>query len=222
MDPNDNLYVIDRNNDRIQKITKDGVPLFAVEGFSNPEDMARDKDGNFYVTNTGADEILKFDQNFNLITSFGTVGDGPGEFDHPHGIGVDSTGILYVNDAFSPRIQKFTNDGTFIKQWGSDGTGDGEFNLPLEHLEVDSTDKVFMIDGEFNPRVQLFDTEGNFKTQFGQIGSGAGELDVPEHLSVDTQGNVYVVDRGQDVVKVFEQCVASVSSTEDSIIDNIR
>jgi DNA-binding beta-propeller fold protein YncE len=68
-----------------------------------------------------------------------------------------------------------------------------------------------MIDGEFNPRVQLFDTEGNFKTQFGQIGSGAGELDVPEHLSVDTQGNVYVVDRGQDVIKVFEQCVAPVS-----------
>ena len=101
-----------------------------------------------------------------------------------------------MNDAFSPRIQKFTNDGFFIKQWGSLGTGDGQFTLPLEHLEVDSTDKVFMVDSESNPRIQLFDTEGNFITKFGEPGSGAGELDIPEHLSVDTQGNVYVVDRG--------------------------
>lgn len=111
---------------------------------------------------------------------------------------------MFINDAFSPRIQKFTNTGTFIKQWGSEGTGEDQLNLPLEHLEVDCTNKVFMIDCEANPRVQLFDTEGNFKTQFGQLGSGAGELDVPEHLGVDTQGNVYFVDRGQDVIKVFK------------------
>ena len=64
-------------------------------GFSDPEDMAIDKDGNFYVTDTGADWIMKFDQNFNFISEFGSVGDGPGEFDHPHGIGVDSLGNLY-------------------------------------------------------------------------------------------------------------------------------
>ena len=215
IDPDNSLYIVDKGNDRIQKLTTNGVPLFVVGGFSTPEDMAIDRDGNFYVTDTGADRVVKFDKNFNFISEFGSVGDGPGEFDHPHAIGVDSTGNLYVNDAFSPRIQKFTNDGFFIKQWGSLGTSDGQFTLPLEHLEVDSNDKVFMIDSESNPRVQLFDTEGNFITKFGEPGSGAGELDIPEHLSVDSQGNVYVVDRGDQTMKVFKQCPALLSSSKD-------
>jgi hypothetical protein len=216
IDPNDNLYVVDRANDRIQKLTINGIPLFEVLGFSDPEAMAIDKDGNFFVTDTGADRIIKFDQNFNFIYKLGSVGDGPGEFEHPHGIGLDSVGNLYVNDGFSPRIQKFTNDGTFIKQWGSLGTGNGQFTLPLEHLEVDSTDKVFMVDSESNPRVQLFTTEGNFITKFGELGSGAGELDIPEMVNVDTQGNVYVVDRGDLTIKVFKQCTAPLSSSEGS------
>ena len=216
IDPNDNVYVVDRANDRIQKLTINGIPLFEVGGFSDPEDMAIDKDGNFYVTDTGADRIIKFDQNFNFIYELGSTGDGPGEFEHPHGIGVDSVGNLYVNDGFSPRIQKFTNDKTFIKQWGSLGTGDGQFTLPLEHLEVDSTDKVFMIDSETNPRAQLFDTEGNYITKFGELGSGAGELDIPEHISVDTQGHAYVVDRGDLTIKVFKECPTPISLSEGS------
>ena len=114
IDPADNLYIVDKNNDRIQKLTKDGMWLFTIDGFSTPEDMfdgfstpedmAIDKDGNFHVTDTGADRVIKFDQNFDFISEFGSSGDGPGEFEHPHGIGVDSTGNLYVNDGFSPRI----------------------------------------------------------------------------------------------------------------------
>jgi hypothetical protein len=215
IDPANNLYIVDKGNDRIQKLTTNGIPLLAVGGFSTPEDMAMDRDGNFYVTDTGADRVIKFDQNFDFISQFGSTGDGPGEFEHPHAIGVDSIGNVYVNDAFSPRIQKFTKDGFFIKQWGSLGTGNGQFTLPLEHLEVDSTDKVFMIDSESNPRVQLFDTEGNFITKFGEPGSGAGELDVPEHLSVDKQGNAYVVDRGDRTMKVFKPCTALLSSSVD-------
>ena len=46
------------------------------------------------------------------------------------------------------------------------------------------------------------------------LDSGAGELDIPEHLSVDAQGNVYVVDRGDQTIKVFKQCPASLSSSE--------
>ena len=45
-------------------------------------------------------------------------------------------------------------------------------------------------------------------SKFGEPGSGAGELDVPEHLSVDAQGKVYVVDRGDRTMKVFKQCPA--------------
>ena len=59
-----------------------------------------------------------------------------------------------------------------------------------------------------------FDTEGNFITKFGESGLGAGELDTPEHVGVDSQGNVYVVDRGDRTMKVFKQCPAALSSLE--------
>ena len=123
--------------------------------------------GNIYLTDTYNNRIVKLDKNYNFILEWGKVGEGPGEFDHPHGIGVDSLGKVYVNDLNSPRIQKFDSEGQFIKQWGSEGTGPGEFTPPLEHLFVDQSDYVWLVDGEANPRIQKFDTEGNFVTTVG-------------------------------------------------------
>jgi sugar lactone lactonase YvrE len=231
IDLDDNLYVVDRANDRIQKISINGTPIAAWESidgkvitnnkytkdnkdsgkvtseeFASPEDMAMDKAGNFYVTDTGNNRVIKFDKNFRYISQFGGVGSQPGQFDHPHGIGVDSDGNIYINELNNARIQKFSNNGTFITQWGSNGTGPGQFTLPLEHLEVDFTDKVYMVDSAKNPRIQVFDTDGKFLTQFGKLGIGNAEFHKPEHVSVDKNGNIYVVDRGNHRIQVFSRC----------------
>src|SRR5574339_1128533 len=233
IDPNDYLYIIDRGNDRIQKMYTNGTPIKSwdsIQGdsvsqnqvnqdkkdgsngdeetdqFSSPEDMTIDKKGNFYLTDTGNNRVLLFDKNFNFISKFGKAGTGPGEFNHPHGIDVDSEGNIYVNELESARIQKFTNNGTFIKQWGSPGTGNGQFTLPLEHLEIDSADHVFMVDGADNPRIQVFDTNGTFITSFGKLGIGNGEFQKPEHVNLDSKGDVYVVDRGNQRMQVFSPC----------------
>jgi sugar lactone lactonase YvrE len=231
IDLKDNLYVVDRANDRIQKISINGTPIAAwesidgkvitnneytkdnkdngkvtLEEFASPEDMAMDKAGNFYVTDTGNNRIIKFGKNFKYVSHFGQEGSGPGQFDHPHGIGIDSDGNIYINELNNARIQKFSNNGTFITQWGSNGTGPGQFTLPLEHLEVDFTDKVYMVDSAKNPRIQVFDTDGKFLTQFGKIGIGNAEFHKPEHVSVDKNGNIYVVDRGNHRIQVFSRC----------------
>ena len=177
-----------------------------LKHFASPEAMTIDKQGNFYLTDTNNNRVIKFNKDFKYISQFGIVGSQPGQFDHPHGIGIDSKGNLYINELNNPRIQKFTNNGTFIKQWGSNGTAPGQFTLPLEHLEVDKTDKVFMVDSAKNPRIQVFDTEGNFITQFGKYGVGNGEFHKPEHVTVDKDGNVYVVDRGNHRIQVFSPC----------------
>ena len=144
-----------------------------------------------------------------------------GEFSHPHGIGVDSSGNVYVNDLNTPRIQKFDSNGKFIKQWGSKGKGEGQFTLPLEHLVVDHSDYVWQVDGAENPRVQKFDSSGTFITS---VGTGPciiedivkinrtkmsenlpcdGKLHLPEHANIDTNNNLYVVDRGNQRIEVF-------------------
>jgi hypothetical protein len=96
MDSNDKIYVLDRGNDRVVKVGIDGTPIgtwYYYDGkmitdnddipepekkdkkdkkivsskFSNPEAMAIDKSGNFYLTETGNDRIIKFDKNLNMF-----------------------------------------------------------------------------------------------------------------------------------------------------------
>lgn len=219
IDPLDNIYVVDRGNDRIQKFDENGsfIKLWdrpekmnsTDQEFASPEDMVVDPStGNIYITDTGNERVVKLDKNFSYILEWGSD-DGepsnePGKFNHPHGIDVDSKGFVYVNELENPRIQKFTGNGTFIKEWGSEGKGPGQFTPLLEHLEVDSKrDLIFMVDGADNPRVQVFDTDGNFTTSFGTHGSGDGEMSKPEHVNIDSSGNVYVVDRGNQRIQVF-------------------
>jgi hypothetical protein len=232
IDSNDDIYVLDRGNDRVQKVSIDGKPLGALysydgdwitnnddippkskltkeKRFASPEAMAIDKEGNYYMTDTGHNRIIKFDKNFKFISHFGEEGPGPGQFIHPHGIGVDSDGNIYVNELNHTRIQKFANDGKFIKLWGSEGKGPGQFTLPLEHLKIDKNDRIFITDGANNPRVQVFDTDGNFITQFGKFGNATGQFDQPEHVAFDPKddkGTVYVVDRGNARIQTFLPC----------------
>jgi hypothetical protein len=199
--------------------TNDDIPKFdkkdkkdknvKTSKYTNPDVMAIDKNGNFYLTDTGNTRIIKLDKNFKYISQFGEEGKGPGQLDHPHGIGIDSKGNIYINGLNDPPIQKFTNDGKFIKEWVSAGTGPGQFALPLEHLKVDSKDRVFITDGATNPRVQIFDNDGKFLTQFGKLGVGNGEMKKPEHVAFDEKdekGTVYVVDRGNHRIQVFLPC----------------
>lgn len=233
IDPSDNIYVVDKNNNRIQKFDLEGNFLSVInsargsnvnQSLSFPEDMAHDPNtGQIYIADTGNNRIVKLDSNGNFILEWGQNGTRPGQFNHPHGIGVDSSGDVFVNDLNSPRIQKFNSQGNFIKEWGSKGTRPGQFTPPLEHLFVDPLDNVWMVDGQHNPRIQKFDNEGSFITS---VGSGPcviedkvkadpeqmakslpcdGKLHLPEHANLDSKGNLYVVDRGNQRIVVFSQ-----------------
>jgi tripartite motif-containing protein 71 len=70
-----------------------------------------------------------------------------GDFIDPHGIDVESEENVYVNELAEeppdiPRIQKFDSDGNFLMQWEAAGTGEGRLTYGVEHLDVDSRDRV--------------------------------------------------------------------------------
>ena len=208
IDPSDHVFVVDRENSRIQEFDDNGTFMNKWYGVSDTDKFKRPEDIVFspygiFITDTGNDRVLKVDNNFNLITKWGTKGTGNGQFIHPHAIDVDSKGNVYVGVLMQPGVQVFDSNGTFIKKWGKAGTGPGRFSIPQEHIAIDKNDYIYIVDGASNPRVQKFITNGTLVSIIGTKGSGDGQLLKPEHVSIDPQGNLYVVDRGNARMQIF-------------------
>ncbi len=173
---------------------------------------------------------MKFNSSFILTNKWGSKGTGDGQFIHPHAIDVDSKGNVYVGELNRPGVQVFDSNGKFLKKGGSAGIGDGQFSIPQEHIAVDAKDRVYIVDGASNPRVQIFDPNGKFLGKIrspckisngtgcvdpdgpGPLALGDGQLSKPEHVSIDAEGKVYVVDRGNQRIQVF----APVNSTSQT------
>jgi sugar lactone lactonase YvrE len=131
-----------------------------------------------------------------LITS------GPDPLHWPSGMTLDAQGNLYVADTMNHRIQKFDRDGQLLATLGSEGSGDGQFNfvlgdpnhnLPGAGLAVDAQCNLYVTDMG-NTRIQKFDSNGNFLLKWGSSGREEGQFVRPFDLTVDAQGNVYVID----------------------------
>ena len=189
-------------------LDKDGKFLFKFGSFgakpgqfNNPRQVAVDKDMKYlYVVDSKNNRIQKFFTNGTFVKSWGTLGTGNGQFSLPVTIIMDSKGNLIVNERGNSRVQKFDSNGTFLLKFGSAGKGDGQFS-EIEHMATDSFDNIYVNDPQSGPDgsgmacVQKFDTNGHFITKFGSAGSGDGQFTDPEHLAVDSDGNVYVTDR---------------------------
>ena len=217
VDSQGNVWIADRGNHRIQKFDKDGNFLFkfgsfgSKEGqFDNPRQVAVDKDVNFlYIADSKNNRVQKFDTNGTFIKSWGSLGSDDGQFNLPVTIIIDSKGDIIVNERGNNRVQKFDPNGNFILKFGSTGTGDGHFS-EIEHMATDKFDNIYVNDpqsgdtGSGQPRVQKFDNNGNFITKWGSYGTGDGQFIDPEHLAIDSEGNVYVSDRANNNIQVFE------------------
>jgi sugar lactone lactonase YvrE len=120
-DQDDNLYMVDSLNNRVQKFTKDGkfIAKWGTAGsgdgeFNMPWGIDIDTEGQVYVTDWRNDRVQKFTAEGHFLTQFGTSGAGDGEFNRPTGIAVDKDGVIYVADWHNDRLQVFDADGNFI------------------------------------------------------------------------------------------------------------
>lgn len=210
VDASGNVFIVDRNNDRVQKFDPNGSPLGAwgstgtANGeFDSPRDVAIDSNGDVYVTDGNNDRVQKFTNSGTYIMQWGTSGTGNGEFLAPRGIAIDSSDDVYVTeDGFaSKRVQKFTSGGSYITQWGSFGTGNGQFTSPRALAVGDG--HVYVTDALDNS-VQKFTDTGSFVTKWGSNGAGNGEFSFPLGIRWAT-GVVYVVDSQNHRVQAFDE-----------------
>jgi DNA-binding beta-propeller fold protein YncE len=153
--------------------------------------------------------ILHFDPSGKLLASFGA-----GMFVFPHGITVDREGNVWVADADGKNgkghlVVKFSPTGKVLMTLGHPGMpGDapGYFNRPTG-VAIARNGDIFVSDGhggDSNARVVKFSKAGKFITAWGKKGSGEGEFDTPHAIAVDSQERVYVADRSNSRIQVFD------------------
>ncbi len=167
------------------------------------------------------DPIVKFDRNTGeLLTSFGA-----GVFVTPHGIHVDSVGNVWVTD-FSAneegtkghQVVKFSPDGEILMRLGvagQPGNDSAHFNQPCDVITAPNGD-IFVADGHSGQnaatappgstgRIMKFSANGDFIMEWGRIGNGPGEFRTPHAMAFDSGGRLYVADRGNHRIQIFDQ-----------------
>src|SRR6185436_1519067 len=134
-----------------------------------------------------------------------------------HGLHVDKDGNVWVTDqAANPAndkgqvVYKFDKNGTLLMTLGKKGVpgnGPDTFNQPSDVLVAPNGD-IFVADGhgaESNARIVKFDKTGKFIKAWGKKGSGPGELDTPHGLAMDSKGRLFVADRNNNRIQIFDQ-----------------
>lgn len=189
-------------------IDKDGVSVWVAE-----------RCGTNSCAGSTLDPILKFDSAGTLVNSFGA-----GLILSPHGIFVDSDGNVWVTDCACTgtqeqrntagrghQIYKFSPNGALLLTLGkAGGAREPELFYQPNDVLVAPDGSIFVAEGHSsaataNARILVFGSDGRFLRAWGTKGSGPGQMDQPHALAMDGRGRLFVGDRSNNRILIFDQ-----------------
>jgi sugar lactone lactonase YvrE len=135
---------------------------------------------------------------------------GENTFSSAHGLRVLRDGFIWITDKTGDQVFKFSPDGELLMTLGKKGVaGDNDstdaLNGPSD-VVIGKNGDIFVSDGEStNTRVVKFSKDGKFIKCWGTKGAGPGELNLPHNIAMDSQGRLYVADRTNKRIQVFDQ-----------------
>lgn len=124
----------------------------------------------------------------------------------PHSITIDDQDRVWIADVAWHQVFEFSHDGALLRALGQravPGADRYHFNQPSD-VAVAKDGTVLVSDGYGNNRVVKFSADGTFIQEWGRKGNGFGEFDLPHALAVDATGRVYVVDRNNKRIQIFD------------------
>ena len=156
--------------------------------------------GQIFIADTGNHRIQVLNKDLTYSHSFGKRGSSPEQFNKPYDVTFDNEGYLYVADYYHHHIKKFTSTGQYISTFSSCGSNPGQINCPTSII-IDNN--LLYVSEYGNHRISIFDTNGCFIHCFGKYGSGKGKFNILCGITVDSLGNLYVSDFGNDRLVVL-------------------
>ena len=174
--------------------------------------VAFDANGHLFVLTRGDKTFFEFNPDGSFIRSFGDK-----LFTRSHGLRIDRDGNLWATDVGGHIVVKMTRDGQPLLTIGTKGeagewneaTGSHKLNQPNDVVIAGNGD-VFVAQGhtpgaEGDARVLKFDKNGKFIKSWGGKGSGPGQFQVAHGIAIDAKGLVWVADRENQRIQLFDQ-----------------
>src|SRR5277367_3053449 len=138
-----------------------------------------------------------------------------------HTVKIDPDDNIWVTDKGSDMVIKFNPDGRVLMVLGRKQEASDENTGPLKHpkpplppvdgmfrqvtdIAWDAAGNSYISDGYVNSRIAKVDKDGNWLKSWGEPGDQPGQLNTPHSIALDAQGNVYVADRGNRRIQVFD------------------
>ena len=166
--------------------------------------VATDSQDRVYVFNRGEHPMIVFDSEGNFIKSW-----GEGVFTRAHGLTFAPDGTLYCTDDGDHTVRQCTLDGEVLMTIGTPGQaadlyGGQPFNR-CTHVAIDPrTGDLYVSDGYGNARVHKYSPDGKLLFSWGEPGTDPGQFNIVHNIATDGNGYVYVADRENHRVQVFD------------------
>jgi sugar lactone lactonase YvrE len=161
-------------------------------------------------------QLWEFDANGKFLRD---IGKGVYGLGYAHSVRFDKYDNLWVVDKGTNSVMKFNPagyvtmnlgrrmegyEGEYHRQVGAQARpSDGNFNAPTD-IGWDAEDNIYISDGYGNSRIAKINKNGDWIKSWGTFGMGESQFRTPHNLQVDRQGNVYVADRGNGRIQVFD------------------
>jgi NHL repeat len=163
-----------------------------------------DRQDRVYVFCRGEHPLMIFDREGNFVASW-----GEGRFTRPHAVTMGPDDSIYLIDDGDHTVRKCTLDGKVLLTIGTPGKPapirSGQPFNRCTHVAIAKDGSLFISDGYGNSRIHKFSPEGKLLFSWGESGTDPGQFNLPHNICVDNTGYLYVADRENHRVQVFDQ-----------------
>jgi DNA-binding beta-propeller fold protein YncE len=190
--------------------------------------VAVDSKGNIYVLSRGnttgpayaaaAAQLLEFDRDGNFMRE---IGHNLYAWSFAHSVRIDKDDNIWAVDKGSDMVVKFNQAGQVVMVFGRKQEASDEETGPLKHpnpplpaedgrfrqvtdVTWDPQGNIYISDGYINSRVAKADRNGNWLKSWGRKGDQPGEFNTPHNIAADAEGHIYVADRFNRRIQVFD------------------
>jgi DNA-binding beta-propeller fold protein YncE len=171
--------------------------------FKDVAAVACDSEDRVYVFNRGEHPMMVFDRDGQFLRSW-----GEGQYPRAHGLHIDADDMLYLTDDGGHVVRKCSTDGKVLLELGVPGKPapymSGEPFHRCTHTALSPRGEIYVSDGYGNAKVHKYSPDGKRLLSWGEPGTDPGQFNIVHNIVTDADGWVYVADRENHRVQVFD------------------